>query len=148
MTRQSIRLTQGETKCCLLVMLPCLVAVADNRSTYISQDKITNNRPAYIYLFIAELPTLTLSPCDTRFCLFSHTLTPHIQLLTQKKKNDLGPRLVRSFSNSPMVLDGADGVYGWLHPEVSNRRRDTPKDNERNYHLEKSDDESGLRLGV
>ncbi len=55
MTRQSIRLTQGETKCCLLVMLACLVAVADNRSTYISQDKITNNRPAYIYLFIVVL---------------------------------------------------------------------------------------------
>ncbi len=62
-----------------------------------------------------------------------------------KKKHDLGPRLVRSFSNSPMVLDG---VYGWLHPEVSDRRRDTPKDNERNYHLEKSDDESELRLDV
>ncbi len=47
-----------------------------------------------------------------------------------------------------MVLDGADGVYGCLHPEVSDRRRDTPKDNERNDHLEKSDDESELRLGV
>ncbi len=102
-----------------------------------------------ITIIIAKLPTLTLSLCDTRFCLFSHTLTPHIQLLTQKKKkNDLGPRLVRSFSNSPMVLDGADGVYGCLHPEVSDRRRDTPKDNERNDHLEKSDDESELRLSV
>ncbi len=47
-----------------------------------------------------------------------------------------------------VVLDGADGVYGWLHPDVSDRRRDTPKDNERNYHLEKSDDESELRLGM
>ncbi len=36
-------------------MLACLVAVADTRSTYISQDKITNNRPAYIYLFIVVL---------------------------------------------------------------------------------------------
>ncbi len=48
-----------------------------------------------------ELPTLTLSPCDTRFCLFSLALTPHIQLLTKKKKKKntiLGQ--VRSFSNS------------------------------------------------
>ncbi len=70
----------------------------------------------------------------------------NIQLLTQKKKHE-----TRSlFSNSPMVtlLDGADGVYGWLHPEVSGRRRDTPKDNERNDHLEKSDGESELRLGM
>ncbi len=88
-----------------------------------------------------ELPTLTLSPCDTRFCLFS--LAPHIQLLTQKKKkHDLGPG---SFLFK--LLDGADGVYGWLHPEVSDRR-DTPKDNERNDHREKSDDESELRLGM
>ncbi len=92
-----------------------------------------------------ELPTLTLSPCDTRFCLFSLALTPHIQLITQKKKkkNDLGPS---SFLFK--LLDGADGVYVWLHPEVSVRRRDTQKDNERNDHLEKSDDESELRLGV
>lgn len=71
-------------------------------------------------------------------------LAPHIQLLTQKKqkKHDLGPS---SFLFK--LLDGADGVYGWLHPEVSDRRRDTPKDNERNDHLEKSDDESELRLG-
>ncbi len=70
----------------------------------------------------------------------------HIQLLTKKtttKKHDLGPS---SFLFK--LLDGADGVYGWLHPEVSDRRRDTPKDNERNDHLEKSDDESELRLGV
>ncbi len=46
------------------------------------------------------------------------------------------------------LLDGADGVYGWLHPEFSGRRRDTPKDNERNDHLEKSDGESELRLGM
>ncbi len=93
-----------------------------------------------------ELPTLTLSPCDTRFCLFSLALTPHIQLLTQKKtkkKHDLGPS---SFLFK--LLDGADGVYGWLHPEFSDRRRDTPKDNERNDHREKSDDESELRLGM
>ncbi len=87
-----------------------------------------------------ELPTLTLSPCDTRFCPFS--LAPHIYPITHAKKHDLGPG---SFLFK--LLDGADGVYGWLHPEVSNRRRDTPKDNERNYHLEKSDDESELRLG-
>ncbi len=43
------------------------------------------------------------------------------------------------------LLDGADG---WLHPEVSGRRRDTPKDNEKNYHLDKSDGESELRLGM
>ncbi len=90
-----------------------------------------------------ELPTLTLSPCDTRFCLFS--LAPHIQLLTKKKKKYTILGQVRSFSNSPMVLDG---VYGWLHPEVSDRRRDTPIDNERNDHLEKSDDESELILGM
>ncbi len=93
-----------------------------------------------------ELPTLTLSPCDTQFCLFSLALMPHIQLITQKKKkHDLGPS---SFLFK--LLDGADGVYGWLHPEVSDRRRDnvTPKDNERNYHLEKSDDESELILGM
>ncbi len=83
------------------------------------------------------------------FACFQRTHATHT--ITQKKKkktHDLGPRLVRSFSNSPMVLDGPDGVYGWLHPEVSDRRRDTPKDNERNDHLEKSDDESELRLGV
>ena len=33
----------------------------------------------------AELPTLTVSPCDTRFCLFTHAYTPHIQFLTAKK---------------------------------------------------------------
>ncbi len=78
------------------------------------------------------------------FILYAtHTITH-----AKKKKHDLGPRLVYSFSNSPMVLDGADCIYGWLHPEVNNRRRDTPKDNERNDHLEKSDDESELRLGV
>ncbi len=75
-----------------------------------------------------------------------HSRHIYIQLLTQKKKqkkHDLGPS---SFLFK--LLDGADGVYGWLHPEVSDRRRDTPKDNERNDHLEKSDDESELRLGV
>ncbi len=61
----------------------------------------------------------------------------------KKKKNDLGPS---SFLFK--LLDGADGVYGWLHPKVSDRRRDTPRDNERNDHLEKSEDESELRLGV
>ncbi len=78
----------------------------------------------------------------TRFCLFSLALTPHIQLITKKKKkkNDLGP--------SSFLFKLLDGVYGWLHPEVSDRRRDTPKDNERNDHLEKSDDESELRLGM
>ncbi len=100
-----------------------------------------------------------LTPCGVMKCRFnSHTAVKTRRILNhlafdsfyshKKKKYDLGPRLIRSFSNSPMVLDGADGVYGWLHPEVSNRRRDTPKDNERNYHLEKSDDESELRLGV
>ncbi len=87
----------------------------------------------------------TILPVFTRTDA-THPIT-HAKKQT-KQKHDLGPRLVRSFSNSPMVLDGADGVYGWLHPEVSNRRRDTPKDNERNDHLEKSDDESELRLGM
>ncbi len=87
-----------------------------------------------------ELPTLTHRRVTRDFACF--LLAPHIQLLTQKK-HDLGPS---SFLFK--LLDGADGVYGWLHPEVSDRRRDTPKDNERNDHLEKSDDESGLRLGM
>ncbi len=95
-----------------------------------------------ISLVVAELPTLTLSPCGhTILPVFTRTHATHPithAKKKKKKKNDLGPRLVRSFSNSPMVLDGADGVYGWLHPEVSDRRRDTPKDNERNDHLEKS----------
>ena len=34
---------------------------------------------------ITELPTLTVSPCDTLFCLFTHSHTPHIQFLTAKK---------------------------------------------------------------
>ena len=50
----------------------------------------------------SELPTLTVSPCDTRFCMFSHALTPHIQFLTPKKKQIFGLG-VRSFSNSPTV---------------------------------------------
>ena len=33
---------------------------------------------------ITELPTLRVSPCDTRFCMFSHALAPHIQFLSQK----------------------------------------------------------------
>ncbi len=61
----------------------------------------------------------------------------------KKKKRDLGPSSLLF-----KLLDGADGVYGWLHPEVSDRRRDTPKDNERNDHIEKSDDESEVRLGM
>ncbi len=83
-----------------------------------------------------------------------HTILPIFTRATytitheKKKKKYTILGQVRSFSNSPMVLDGADGVYGWLHPEVSDRRRDTPKDNERNDHLEKSDDESELRLGM
>ncbi len=91
-----------------------------------------------------ELPTLTLSPCDTRFCLFfTRAIYPITHAKKNKKKHDLGPS---SFLFK--LLDGADGVYGWLHPEVSDRRRDTPKDNERNDHGEKSDDESELRLGM
>ncbi len=49
-----------------------------------------------------ELPTLTLSPCDTRFCLFSLALTRHatypITHAKQKKNTILGQ--VSSFSNS------------------------------------------------
>ncbi len=77
-------------------------------------------------------------------CFHSHSR--HISNYSKKKKkkkHDLGPS---SFLFK--LLDGADGVDGWLHPEVSDRIRDTPTDNERNYHLEKSDDESELRLGM
>ena len=38
---------------------------------------------------LAELPTLTVSPCDARFCMFSHALTPHIKFLTPKKNQIL-----------------------------------------------------------
>ncbi len=48
MTRQSIRLTQGETRCCLLVMLACLVAVTDNRSTYIKCIKMAPRMAAVL----------------------------------------------------------------------------------------------------
>lgn len=44
------------------------MAVADNRSTYISQDKITTNQPEYIYLFIVVL-ALAGAVC---FALASH----------------------------------------------------------------------------
>ncbi len=80
-----------------------------------------------------ELPTLTLSH-SRHISNYSRNKT---------KKHDLAPSSLLF-----KLLDGADGVYGWLHPEVSDRRRDTPKDNERNDHIEKSDDESELRLGV
>ncbi len=73
-------------------------------------------------------------------CFHSHSR--HISNYSRKKKHDLGPS---SFLFK--LLDGADGVYGWLHPQFSDRRRDTPKDNERNDHREKSD-ESELRLGM
>jgi len=76
-------------------------------------------------------------------CFHSHSRHISNYSRKKKKKRDLGPS---SFLFK--LLDGADGVYGWLHPEVSDRRRDTPKDNERNDHLEKSDDESELRLGM
>ena len=39
----------------------------------------------YVVMCYAELPTLTVSPCDRRSCMFSHALTPHIQFVTQKK---------------------------------------------------------------
>ncbi len=82
----------------------------------------------------------TILPVFTR----THATYPiNVTHAKKKKKHDLGPS---SFLFK--LLDGADGVYGWLHPEVSNRRRDTPKDNERNDHREKSDDESELRLGM
>ncbi len=55
-------------------MLACLVAVADNRSTYISQDKITNNQPEYIYLFIVVL-ALAGAVC---FALASHVKMKNI----------------------------------------------------------------------
>ncbi len=84
-----------------------------------------------------ELPTVTLSPCDTILPVFTRATYP---ITHQKKKHDLGP--------SSFLFKLLDGVYGWLHPEVSDRRRDTPKDNERNDHREKSDDESELRLGM
>ncbi len=70
-------------------------------------------------------------------CFHSHSRKKtHAKNYSRKKtktKHDLGPS---SFLFK--LLDGADGVYGWLHPEVSDRRRDTPKVNERNDHLEKS----------
>ncbi len=49
-----------------------------------------------------------------------HTHSRHTSNYSRKKKkHDLGPRLVRSFPNSPMVLDGADGVYeNWALPTV------------------------------
>ncbi len=74
---------------------------------------------------------------------YFHSHSRHISNYSHKKNHDLGPS---SFLFK--LLDGADGVYGRLYPEVCDRRRDTPKDNERNDHLEKSDDESELRLGV
>ena len=55
---------------------------------------------------ITELPTLTVSPCDTLFCLFTHAHTPHIQFLTAKKNKKRILRRVRSFPNYPTV-DGA-----------------------------------------
>src|SRR4029434_5666021 len=61
-------------------------------------------------MIIPELPTHTVSPCDTRFCMFSHALTPHIQFLTPKKISDFGPRGVRSFSNSQRVAGAKERI--------------------------------------
>ena len=71
----------------------------------------------------------TVSPCDTRFCMFSHALTPHIQFLTP------GPRRVRSFLNSPTVdsakericnarfTPGAEELKRRAEPRKARRRR-------------------------
>ena len=97
--------------------------------------------PLFVVMCIynnSELPTLTVSPCDTRFCMFSHALTPHIQFLTAKKKSDFGPRRVRYFSNSPRVAGAKERICNPIRcidilftprsPEVSDRRRVTKRD--------------------
>src|SRR4029434_7478059 len=100
---------------------------------------------------------------DTRFCMFSHALTPHIQYLTQKKKkSDFGPRRVRSFSNSPTVDAAKERIFNPIRcilftpksQSNSDSRRVTKRDNcgrnsqresiaEENLHLQ-----SEQRLGM
>jgi len=57
-----------------------------------------------------ELPTLTVSPCDTRFCMFSrsHATQP---ISHCKRNSDFGPRRVGSFSNSATIDGAKERIY-------------------------------------
>ena len=67
--------------------------------------------------YIAELPTLTVSPCDTRFCMFSHALTPHIQFLTPKKNQILGrdASLSRQETHWKMILNDINDIFYMIY---------------------------------
>ena len=74
---------------------------------------------------IAELPTLTVSPCDTRFCMFSHALTPHIQYLTLKS-----PRRYMALRSASVTLFAAQTSYFPRKSRSnSDSRRVTKRDN-------------------